>query len=635
MLGCWMGKNCGGTLGGPLEQVYGQPEILDVWWYPKLQEGGIPNDDLELQLVWLKALEEVGPGLTAADLSRYWLNHIVYNFDEYGLNKTNLRLGLMPPVSGRFNNWFVDCMGCPIRSEIWACIAPGYPRIAARYAYEDAICDHAGGESVYGELFNTAVESAAFVVGDRDQLLNIGLSYVPEGSKTALAIRTAIAAHQAGVDWKEARNRVIAATPSHVAQYSPINMGFQIVGWLYGEDFGDALCKTVNCGYDTDCTGATVGSILGIILGAAKLPSKWTEPLGLPISTNESWGGLRALSTGINPVPADLNNLTDRVMLMAERVLTHHGLIQHGKTAPIAIADLYADPSIRDLWSRDPMTVTTPRRTGNVDVSYGTSPAVRPGELKSIRSTLNNPNAVPMHFECELIPPTGWGAIQRKNVEVAPGTSAALQWDVEPPSAGMINNSNRVLLRADAVGWPAEPAVPIVLIGSRRYLMAGPFPARAQSALEMLDAPLPPESASADLLRSDARPGPWREHHAEGNSVDFDPTMTGTLYLRCFLHSDTTRTIKFLGHSTCPFKVWVNGHPKREVRNPPLLRPAYHSGDDSIIPLNRGWNEVLVKYARQSDDPIAFATHLNLIGSTPMPHDAGLADVLWTRFPWD
>ncbi len=151
--GCWMGKNCGGTLGGPLERIFAQPEPLDVWWYPELHEGGMPNDDLEIQLIWLKALEEVGLDLTSDDLMRYWLTHVGYSWDEYGVAKTNARLGLLPPLTGYYNNWFKDCMGCPIRSEIWACVAPGLPRVATRYAYIDAILDHAGGESVYGENF--------------------------------------------------------------------------------------------------------------------------------------------------------------------------------------------------------------------------------------------------------------------------------------------------------------------------------------------------------------------------------------------------------------------------------------------------------------------------------------------------
>src|SRR5258706_10593614 len=296
--GCWMGKNCGGTLGAPLEKGYGEPEPFDVWWYPQLQEGGIPNDDLEMQLIWLKALEEVGPHIKAADLARYWLDHIGYNWDEYGLSKTNLRLGLLPPVSGFYNNWFKNCMGSPIRSEIWACVAPGVPSIAARFAYEDALCDHAGGEGVFGSLFNAAVESAAFVVDDREQLIEIGLSYIPPSSETAKAIVTARAAYAASEDWKTARTRIMQAVPDRIAQYAPHNLGFQVLGWLYGEDFGDAICKAVNCGYDTDCTGATLGSILGILAGQRNLPEKWTAPLGEAIATNESWGGIRHASDG-------------------------------------------------------------------------------------------------------------------------------------------------------------------------------------------------------------------------------------------------------------------------------------------------------------------------------------------------
>ena len=58
VLGCWTGKNIGGTLGAPME---GQREIFDVSFYTQdLQGNPAPNDDLDLQLVWLKAIEENG-----------------------------------------------------------------------------------------------------------------------------------------------------------------------------------------------------------------------------------------------------------------------------------------------------------------------------------------------------------------------------------------------------------------------------------------------------------------------------------------------------------------------------------------------------------------------------------------------
>ena len=78
-LGCWLGKSIGGTLGAPLE---GQKGLFDLTYYDPVPEGAIFNDDLDIQLVWLKALQELGPNLTARDLGEYWVKHVVYPWDE-------------------------------------------------------------------------------------------------------------------------------------------------------------------------------------------------------------------------------------------------------------------------------------------------------------------------------------------------------------------------------------------------------------------------------------------------------------------------------------------------------------------------------------------------------------------------
>lgn len=122
----------------------------------------MPNDDLDLQLVWLHAVEQYGAGLTAKDLGQEWLEHVFFPYDEYGYALTNLRRGINPPVSGWFGNPFTNCMGSPIRSEIWAMLAPGAPAIAARYAWQDAIVDHGCGEGVYGEMFFAAIECCIY-----------------------------------------------------------------------------------------------------------------------------------------------------------------------------------------------------------------------------------------------------------------------------------------------------------------------------------------------------------------------------------------------------------------------------------------------------------------------------------------
>ena len=58
------------------------------------------------------------------------------------------------------------------------------------------------------------------------------------------------------------------------------NAALVVMGLYFGEDdFEKGIVCTVRGGWDTDCTGATVGSILGLRLGAENLPSKWISPL--------------------------------------------------------------------------------------------------------------------------------------------------------------------------------------------------------------------------------------------------------------------------------------------------------------------------------------------------------------------
>jgi len=413
--GCWLGKNCGGTLGAPLESGWGKEEMFDVWWYPELKEGGIPNDDLELQLIWLQALEDRGIHIKARDLAEYWLDCVQYNFDEYGLHKTNLKKGLLPPISGYYNNYFKHCMGSPIRSEIWACIAPGLPNIAASYAYEDAIVDHAGGESVYGEMFNAALESAAFLLSDKGKLLEIALSFIPQECETARAIRNAIKAYREGMSWKEARNFVLRSSYSPIAQYSPPNLGFQTIGLLYGKDFGDAICKAVNCGYDTDCTGATLGALLGIILGKGGLPEKWIKPLSDKIITNSSWRGITNVKE-----PKNLDELTKRICRIGRKILSFYGersfsfgsVEREKRSAVPSISflskSLRANEDIKRLWHASPTKIDFDLHTVLISVDYLNDPVIKAGVAKDFQVTLKNLRLTKLELEASVKAPEGW-----------------------------------------------------------------------------------------------------------------------------------------------------------------------------------------------------------------------------------
>ncbi len=622
VMGCWVGKNAGGTLGTPVEEAWGSEEMFDLWWYPELRSGGLPNDDLEMQLVWLAALRTRGPDLGAADLAQAWLDHIGYNFDEYGLSKTNLRLGLQPPVSGAWNNWFVDCMGCPIRSEVWACVAPGAPRVAARYAYEDAICDHAGGESVFGELFNVAIQSAAFVVQDPQLLLDIGLSYVPEGSRTRHAIVAARRAHADGADWKQARAAVLAATPSPVAQYSPINLGFQVIGWLYGTDFGDALCKTVNCGYDTDSSGGSIGSWWGIRDGLARLPQRWIEPFGLGLSTNESWGGVRHLSDGTRPIPTDVIELTDQVMETAPEILRHHGIAIEGTSVSVREEDLFADQRVQALWARSPWQVRHPGRGVEVTVDYRGAAAARPGEIKELGVTLGNQHPDPIEVSLAAAVPAGWAPVPERRVEVPADSAVELVLQIQVPGRDVVQQRNAVRLAADVLGHPLSPSVPVALPGAQAWRVH-------RSASDSID---------LDAVRSRAAHDDdvWAELTVEANELPLADLLAGggQVLLQHFLEVPESRVVRLGVDCSVSTTVWLNGSVVMDVEGPRLIRPSYGVSDDvnAVVRLRAGFNELLVRVSNDSgESPVEGHTFL----STPDRLRHGVVDVGRTRYPWD
>ncbi len=82
------------------------------------------------------------------------------------------------------------------------------------------------------------------------------------------------------------------------------------IGLLYGElDFGKSIGIAVMAGFDTDCNGATVGSIMGMVLGADALPDKWIKPLGNKLKSGIDGNEL-----------VDISELAFRTLKLAENI---------------------------------------------------------------------------------------------------------------------------------------------------------------------------------------------------------------------------------------------------------------------------------------------------------------------------
>ena len=80
--GGWVGKCAGGILGAPIEgfKRFNQIELSD-----KLFENNFPNDDLDLQILWLDMVLKKGGRLASRDFSEHWKNHVDFPWNEYGI----------------------------------------------------------------------------------------------------------------------------------------------------------------------------------------------------------------------------------------------------------------------------------------------------------------------------------------------------------------------------------------------------------------------------------------------------------------------------------------------------------------------------------------------------------------------
>ena len=115
LAGCWTGKNVGGVLGAPFECKRMIPNV--DFYVQDLTQGPPANDDLDLQIVWLAAVERYGRNVNASILGEYWLSFVIPNWVEYGTGKTNLRAGLVPPLA---NVYFLFNFACIREAVIWS-----------------------------------------------------------------------------------------------------------------------------------------------------------------------------------------------------------------------------------------------------------------------------------------------------------------------------------------------------------------------------------------------------------------------------------------------------------------------------------------------------------------------------------
>jgi len=187
-----------------------------------------------------------------------------------------------------------------------------------------------------------------------------------------------------------------------------------VLGLLYGEcSFDRTLCTTVNCGEDTDCTGATVGSLFGILHGAGAIPERWVAPIGRSIKTvTLDLGDLGHFGAR---VPATVDDLTARTEGLAEQVLARHGypvVLSEAETDLSGLTDdhLCAGDTAARIF-RNPNGPIFRFPFFDVAVDYGPEPTVRAGVPRPLRLTLTNTYRTQANVNLRWYVPEGWSVL--------------------------------------------------------------------------------------------------------------------------------------------------------------------------------------------------------------------------------
>ena len=235
------------------------------------------DDDMDYPILGLIALERRGAQFSSRIMAHVWMDHMPINllYTAERAAYRNFAIGYWPPESASYRNPQREWIGAQIRADIFGYAAPAWPEKAAELAFRDASISHVK-NGIYGEMFVAAMLAAAYVTDDIIEIINVGLSEIPAKCRLAEAIHDTLAWCQELDDWDKVWDKINERYGHYSGVHTINNAALVVLGLYFGNnDYENGIVVSVRGGWDTDCNGATVGSILGLKFGAAALPDKW------------------------------------------------------------------------------------------------------------------------------------------------------------------------------------------------------------------------------------------------------------------------------------------------------------------------------------------------------------------------
>jgi ADP-ribosylglycohydrolase len=313
ILGGWLGRIAGCNLGKPvengdfwtpdrirtyLEMAHAYPlrdyipaldPVPDGFWlhrsWPETTlgrvRGSARDDDIDYSILGVWLLERYGLELSPSVIANAWLTFLPYLqvFTAERAVLVNVLHNVPIASVGETRNPYREWIGALIRADVCGWALPGQPGAAARLAYSDASLSHRR-NGIYAAMWAAALVSLACVADTVREAVERSLEYVPVRSRLAEALSWVQDLYRTGCTWEAAVEEIRARFGHYSWVHSVNNACLITAGLLWGDrDFSATVGLTVQGAWDTDSNAATAGSVVGTVLGAAKLPHHFIEPL--------------------------------------------------------------------------------------------------------------------------------------------------------------------------------------------------------------------------------------------------------------------------------------------------------------------------------------------------------------------
>lgn len=464
------GAVVGATLGAPLR---GQATYRKLNFYEPIPVRMAKSEALD---AWLVSAEAFAGGAPAAEiparLAQRW--QVRTHETAFGLN--NFGRGIAAPMSGRFQNPLATGAQAIGRAALWGILLNGQPEAASEYALADASLDHAG-EGCFCSVAVARMAAVAKPGVGIHAVLSAAANGVPPDSQALRVISKILALESGGSDAGAAYAALPPILPTQDPHLAPLNLGFLLLGLLYGKGDFDATIRLVaGCGGSTDQTTLAAGAILGALTGSA--PEEWLKPLGEPYVAGVSLRDIEA--------PDTIERYVDTI-LSAARIETPRVPEAEVKAAP-AVPELSVGepPEPQQPPAPTPIPKLSERLLSElrsdqdalafavngvcVTATYVNGIVAHPARGTELGLRFENEGTEEITVEPALVAPEGWTTATRlTSFRLRPGEATTFGVVAQPPVERPLEAD--ATLRLDV----GQRSLELPLLAPQRWYAVGPF----------------------------------------------------------------------------------------------------------------------------------------------------------------